>query len=223
MITPTAIIRTNRRSLSLTISKNGELIVRAPKRLSMEYIYSFIKQKEKWILNKQNNIKNSNLQNYNFINGSEYLFCGKVYRKIEINKLKDIEIADDNIFFPANLDGYQTKIIAVKWYTNLTKEILKNRVEYFAYIMQVDFSAIKIDNSKTRWGSCNQNGVIKFNLRLSMLPHKVIDYIIIHELSHLIEFNHSKNFYRIIESVMVDYKKYKQMLKDYNFVLQLLR
>ncbi len=223
MITPTAIIRTNRRSLSLTISKNGELIVRAPKRLSMEYIYSFIKQKEKWILNKQNNIKNSNLQNYNFINGSEYLFCGKVYRKIEINKLKDIEIADDNIFFPANLDGYQTKIIAVKWYTNLTKEILKNRVEYFANIMQVDFSAIKIDNSKTRWGSCNQNGVIKFNLRLSMLPHKVIDYIIIHELSHLIEFNHSKNFYRIIESVMVDYKKYKQMLKDYNFVLQLLR
>ena len=223
MITPTAIIRTNRRSLSLTISKNGELIVRAPKRLSMEYIYSFIKQKEKWILNKQNNIKNCNLQNYNFINGSEYLFCGKVYRKIEINKLKDIEIADDNIFFPANLDGYQTKIIAVKWYTNLTKEILKNRVEYFAYIMQVDFSAIKIDNSKTRWGSCNQNGVIKFNLRLSMLPHKVIDYIIIHELSHLIEFNHSKNFYRIIESVMVDYKKYKQMLKDYNFVLQLLR
>ena len=223
MITPTAIIRTNRRSLSLTISKNGELIVRAPKRLSMEYIYSFIKQKEKWILNKQNNIKNSNLQNYNFINGSEYLFCGKVYRKIEINKLKDIEIADDNIFFPANLDGYQTKIITVKWYTNLTKEILKNRVEYFANIMQVDFSAIKIDNSKTRWGSCNQNGVIKFNLRLSMLPHKVIDYIIIHELSHLIEFNHSKKFYRIIESVMVDYKKYKQMLKDYNFVLQLLR
>lgn len=223
MITPTAIIRTNRRSLSLTISKNGELIVRAPKRLSMEYIYSFIKQKEKWILNKQNNIKNSNVQNYNFINGSEYLFCGKVYRKIEINKLKDIEIADDNIFFPANLDSYQTKIIAVKWYTNLTKEILKNRVEYFANIMQVDFSAIKIDNSKTRWGSCNQNGVIKFNLRLSMLPHKVIDYIIIHELSHLIEFNHSKNFYRIIESVMVDYKKYKQMLKDYNFVLQLLR
>lgn len=100
MITPSEIIRTNRRSLSLTISKDGALIVRAPKRLSMEYIYSFIKQKEKWILNKQRAIQNSHLINNNFYNGSEYLFCGKVYSKIEINKLKDIELSDDNIFFP---------------------------------------------------------------------------------------------------------------------------
>lgn len=223
MITPSAIIRTNRRSLSLTISKDGALIVRAPKRLSMEYIYSFIKQKEKWILNKQRAIQNSHLINNNFYNGSEYLFCGKVYTKIEINKLKDIELSDDNIFFPAGLDDYKTAMLAIKWYSKVTKEILKTRVEYFADLMQVNYTLIKIDNSKLRWGSCDQKGVIKFNLRLAMLPHKVIDYIIIHELSHLLEFNHSKEFYKIIESIMPDYKKYRAQLKEYNFVLQLLR
>lgn len=79
-------------------------------------------------------------------------------------------------------------------------------MEYFADLMQVNYTLIKIDNSKSRWGSCDQKGVIKFNLRLAMLPHKVIDYIIIHELSHLLEFNHSKEFYKIIESIMPDYK-----------------
>ncbi len=223
MITPSSIIRSNRRSLSLTISKDGSLIVRAPKKLSMEYIYSFIKQKEKWILNKQQAIQNSKIANLNLINGEEYLCFGKVYSKVEISKLKEIEIADGNIFLPGDVEEYKKYVMLFRWYSKLTKEIVKNRIEYFANLMQVNYSLIKIDNSKRRWGSCSQKGVISLNLRLSMLPHKVIDYIIIHELSHLLEFNHSKNFYKIIESIMPDYKKYRALLKDYNFLLQLLR
>lgn len=67
------------------------------------------------------------------------------------------------------------------------------------------------------------NTTLKFNYRLCMLPHKVMDYIIIHELAHLVEFNHSAKFYKVIESVMPDYKKYRNDLKKYDFVLTLLR
>lgn len=223
MVNPTAIIRTNRKSLSLTISKKGELIVRAPRKLSMEYIYSFIKQKEKWILNKQKVIQNTNLDNNELFNDNQYLFCGERYTKIEIDKLKDIEISGSNIFVPANIDEDRRNLLLIKWYSNITKEIIMARLSYFADLMQVNYSSVKIDNSKSKWGSCSINAELKFNLRLSMLPHKVIDYIVIHELSHLLEFNHSKEFYRIIESVMPDYKKHRARLKEYNFALQLLR
>lgn len=223
MITPNAVIRSNRRSLSLTISKDGKLIVRAPKRLSMEYIYSFIKLKEKWIIGKQREIENSHLINHDLLNYDEFLFCGKTYNKIEVEKLKDIELSEDTIFFPANLEKEKQVVLALKWYSKITKEIIKSRVEYFSELMQVSFNRIKIDNSKNRWGSCDSAANIKFNLRLSMLPHKVIDYVIIHELSHLMEFNHSKRFYEIIETVMPDYKKHRAQLKEYNFLLQLLR
>lgn len=223
MVTPTQIIRTNRRSLSLTISKDGSLIVRAPKRLGMDYIYAFIKQKEKWILNKQKSIQNSHLLNARFFNGEQYLFCGDVYNVVHIEKLKKIELSNGNIFLPANTDANKIFIMLSKFYANITKEIVQRRIEYFANIMQVNYSMVKIVNSKSKWGSCDTKGVIKINLRLSMLPHKVIDYIIIHELSHLLEFNHSKEFYKIIESVMPDYRTHRKQLKEYNFVLQLLR
>jgi predicted metal-dependent hydrolase len=223
MVTPTKIIRTNRRSLSLTIAKDGSLIVRAPKRLSMDYIYSFIKQKEKWILNKQRSIQNSRLTNNAFFSGEQYMFCGDVYTAIAIDKLKQIEISNGNIYVPIdNFDG-KRNLMLYKFYTSVTKEIISKRLEYFANIMQVNYSSIKIVNSKAKWGSCSSAGDLQFNLRLSMLPHKVIDYVIIHELSHLIEFNHSKQFYSIIESVMPDYKKHRTRLKELNFLLQLLR
>lgn len=223
MITPSAIIRTNRRSLSLTIAKDGGLIVRAPKKLSMEYIYSFIKQKEKWILNKQRAIQNSKLINNEIVNGNQFLCFGKIYIRVEIDKIKNIELVDDSILIPSSIDNSKKYALLFKWYNQLTKDIIKSRVTYFADLMQVSYSLVKIDNSKAKWGSCDNKGVIKLNLRLSMLPHKVIDYIIIHELAHLLEFNHSKNFYKIIESIMPDYKRYRAMLKEYNFVLQLLR
>lgn len=223
MIMPSTIIRTNRRSLSLTIAKDGCLIVRAPKKLSMEYIYSFIKQKEKWILNKQRAIQNTRITNCNLINGTEFLCFGKSYTKIEVDKLKEIEIAEGNIFVPKNVEDYKKYLMLFKWYSKLTKEIVNNRINYFSDLMQVNYSMVKIDNSKKRWGSCDSRGIISLNLRLSMLPHKIIDYIIIHELSHLLEFNHSKNFYKIIESIMPDYKKFREQLKDYNFLLELLR
>lgn len=223
MVIPDTIIRTNRRSLSLTIAKDGRLVVRAPKRLSMEYIYSFIKQKEKWILNKQREILNSKQCNAKLTGYKQFLFLGKEYEKIEINKLKNIEISNENIFVPANVDDQKLTILMLKWYSNVTKDILNSRLPYFSNLMQVEYGAVKMDNSKLKWGSCDSRGIVKFNIRLSMLPHKVVDYVIIHELSHLVEFNHSKNFYAIIESVMPDYKKFRAQLKDYSFLLQLLR
>ena len=89
--------------------------------------------------------------------------------------------------------------------------------------MQLDYNSFKISNTKNRWGSCDTNGNIKINFRLIMLPHKIIDYVLIHELSHLVEFNHSKKFYKVIESVMPNYEEVRKSLKLYSDILLLFR
>lgn len=223
MLKPDLIIRTNRRSLSISISKAGEVVVRAPKRLNLEYIMNFIKEKEKWIEKKRKEILENNLCNKGLLNYNSFLFCGKSYKKIEQDGLKKIELSNNNIIFPKCENKSDVFKYAQKFYIDILKDILKNRVEYFADLMQLNYNKIIIMNNKRRWGACTNSGTLKFNFRLAMLPHKVIDYIIIHELAHLIEFNHSSKFYQIIESIMSDYKTHRKKLKDYDFVLTLLR
>ena len=223
MVEPSVIIRTNRRSLSLTIDKNGELIVKAPKRMEVDDIFRFIRQKESWITTKQNLVKSNLLKNKKIVDYTVYLFCGKEYKKVYVAKQKGVELNENMISLPDNISVEKELRIMKKWYIDMTKEILNLRVNYFADLMQLNYLGLGIDNCKSRWGSCSKSGIIKFNLRISMLPHKIIDYIIIHELSHLVEFNHSKKFYEIIGSIMPDWKTQRKRLKDYGYLLGILR
>lgn len=223
MIKPDLIIKTNRRSLSIIISKEGKVIVRAPKRISAEYILSFVKEKERWIDKKLKMINDVNLKNGKFLNYEEFLFCGSSYKPLYIDKLKKIELCNNNLICPSIEDKLQLLNKIKRWYKKTASKILSERLEYFAKLMQVNYKSLTISNSKNRWGSCDSNGNIKLNFRVVMLPHRVVDYVIIHELSHLIEFNHSKEFYKIISSVIKDYKQQQKILKEYGFVLMLFR
>jgi len=121
------------------------------------------------------------------------------------------------------LENEQMIIKIKKWYIDNAKKILKERLEYLADIMQIDYSTITINNCKTRWGSCDSSRNIKLNFRLMMLPHKAIDFVLIHELAHILEFNHSKDFYKIISTIMPNYKTQQRVLKEYDYVLTLFR
>ncbi len=223
MMKPDVIIRSNRRSLSLTVAKNGDLIVRAPKRLSMDYIMAFIKDKEKWIIRKQKEIEEGKQSNYNVANYNVLLFCGKQYRRIDVDGIKSIELTSTTAMVPSGISNAEFIAIATKWYTKLCKDIIINRVDYFSRLMGLYYDKVSFVNSKSRWGSCSRDAVIKFNFRILMLPHRVIDYIIVHELSHLIEFNHSDRFYSVVESIMPDYKEQKKVLKKQSYLLDLYR
>jgi len=222
MVTPDLIIRSYRRSMSLTITKDGELVVHAPKRLNMNDILKYIAEKESWIVSKQKEIQNKLSINKNVINYEEFLFLGKKYKIQTINGLKKVELSED-VFLVPNCERIDILAKVKKWYINNANKILKERLEYFSDIMQIDFSSIKISNSKSRWGSCDNLRNIKLNFRLIMLPHKAIDFVIIHELAHILEFNHSKDFYKIIQSIMPNYKLQQRCLKDHDYVLRLFR
>ena len=94
------------------------------------------------------------------------------------------------------------------------KRVIPDRVKYYADIMGVTFGKITIKNQKTRWGSCSSKGNLNFNCLLMLTPDKVRDYVVIHELCHLKQMNHSKMFWAEIEKVMPDYKVYRQWLSQ---------
>lgn len=222
MVTPDLIVRTHRRSLCLTITKNGELIVRAPKKMNMNNILSYIKEKEHWIISKQKEIENKLSINRDIINFEKVYFLGKKYKLIRYNGIKKIELSEEQLLVP-NIADEQLFPKMKRWYIKLAEKILKERLEYFANIMQIDYASVSICNNKTRWGSCDNLRNIKLNFRLVMLPHKTIDFVLIHELAHIIEFNHSKDFYKIIQTIMPTYKLQQKILKDNDYLLQLLR
>lgn len=223
MITPDLIIRTNRKSMSLIIDKEGRLIVRAPKRLSMANIINFVTEKEKWILSKQSKIKLIKNKNDDIINNKAILFLGKKYFIKFSNSVKKIELINEGLIVPEKYNNDNLKNKIFKWFIEQAQIIIKLRYNYFMDLMQIDSKSLSIMNNKSRWGCCDINSNIKINFRVAMLPHAYIDYIVVHELCHVLQMNHSEEFYKLVQCVIPNYKKYKSKLKEYDFLLNLYR
>lgn len=93
------------------------------------------------------------------------------------------------------------------------KQILPDKVSYYANLMGLKYGRITITGAKTRFGSCSSKGNLSFSYRLMLYPEAAIDYVVVHELAHLYEMNHSPRFYKIIEAVLPDYKERIKLLK----------
>ena len=223
MINCDILIRENRRTLSITISKMGEVIVKAPAILTDSEINKYIKMKQAWINKHLEKIRYNNEKYYDIINGNSVLFFGELYEVKEVKKLKTSTLQDNYLFISETIN-FDKKLKEIKnWYVKSAQEILKNRLNYFSSIMNLQFNQFKITNAKTKWGSCSSNKTIDLNWRLIMMESDLQDYVIVHELCHLLEMNHSSKFYKCIEAIMPDYKIRRNKKKNYSFLLQFFR
>ena len=93
------------------------------------------------------------------------------------------------------------------------RKVLSAKAEYYSALMGVDFGRISITSAKTRFGSCSSKGNIAFSYRLMLYPEAAVDYVVVHELAHRKEMNHSKAFYKIIEDILPDYKERRKLLR----------
>jgi len=123
-----------------------------------------------------------------------------------IDKLNYFKSMSDRIFFRSSKKDYlENKGKALI----LTKE----RIEHFNTVYGLKFNKISIKNQKTRWGSCSRKGNLNFNYKIALIPEKLADYVIVHELCHLKEFNHSAKFWKLVSITMPDYLKLRKELK----------
>lgn len=106
-----------------------------------------------------------------------------------------------------------------KFYITECKKIVIKRVKFYQAQLRVKPKSIEIDESKTKWGSCNSNKKLTFNYRLAMTPPELIDYVVVHELCHILHMNHDRSFWRKIGSIIPDYKKREDYLKIYGMFM----
>ena len=100
-----------------------------------------------------------------------------------------------------------------KEYKKAAREYFEARTKYYSEIMGIKYGRITITGAKTRFGSCSSKGNISYSYRLMLYPESAIDYVVVHELAHLVEMNHSRRFYAIIEKILPDYKERIKLLR----------
>ena len=165
------LIRSKRKSLSVQIKTNGQLIVRAPLHLAKNKIDSFVREHEDWIR--------------------------KNMAKVEQYQEERVEITDRQ-----RSEGIR-----------LAKQVFPERAAYFARRMGVSYGRITIREQKTRWGSCSSGGNLNFNWKLVLMPSEVLDYVVVHELAHRKEMNHSAKFWKVVEAELPDYMARRENLR----------
>ncbi len=216
------LIRSNRRSVSITISPRCEVVVKAPKCVSLAEIEKIVMSKSGWITAHIEKTRANIALNQDIMNYVDVLFLGQVYHIVYDEKQKVIELEPSYCVVPAKFESVLVRRL-VSWYKVRAYEILGRRLEYFSALMKLEPSAFKLTNAKTCWGTCNSKGVVSLNWRLIMMPHDIVDYVVVHELSHLVQMNHSKLFWKLVESVLPDWKQRRNNLKKGDYLLALFR
>src|SRR3989339_988745 len=191
------IIRSKRRTLALQINKYGDLIIRAPLRMPLDLIHKFVNEKESWILKHQQSVQErlSRKKEKQFLHGEEFFYLGKKYKLNIIDSLHPLFAFGDDGFFVSESNVPKAKQLFIRWYKKQAELKITGRVEQYSKILGIDYKKIKITSGRNRWGSCSGEGNLSFSWRLVMAPLHIIDYVVLHELTHIKERNHSKRFW----------------------------
>ena len=221
-MTPHQIIRSNRKTLSLSINENADLVVRAPHRASYDEIQKFISEKSTWINNKQRLIKAQLEDNENQHLRSQCLYLGSLYPlKIDNSNVEPISF-NGHMFTITNVNRERISLPLKSWYKKRFIEVALPRLSYFSDKYKLKVNQVRVKEQKTLWGSCSSKNNINLNYLLIMAPMKVIDYVIVHELVHTIHKNHSAKFWQKVETIMPNYKDARYWLKENGYKLRRL-
>ena len=219
MLTP-QIIRSKRKTLSLSINENADLVVRAPHRVSFDEIQKFISEKSAWIDNKQTLIKAQLEDNENQNSSGQCLYLGSLYPlKIDNNSIEPISF-NGQMFTITNVNRERINLPLKSWYKKRFIEVALPRLSYFSDKHELKVKQVRVKEQKTLWGSCSSKNNINLNYLLIMAPMKVIDYVIVHELVHTIHKNHSSKFWQKVETIMPNYKDARKWLKENGYRLR---
>ena len=224
IIDKASIIRENRKSLKITITPEAKIIIYSPLKLSFEKIEEIVKSKENLLNKKLNQVRESNIKNKDLLLYKKVLLLGKEYFIVPTTKVEKVFFLEDMFLVPKKyFDADKVSYFIKKTLKNLAEKIIYKRLIELIEQKNIkySFSKISFGNFKSKWGSCDNNGVIKFNWRLVMLNTSIIDFVILHEIAHLKELNHSKLFYKELSLLYPNWKSERKKLKDLSFLLTL--
>ncbi len=217
------IIKKKVKNITLRIKEDCQIVLTAPPTVSDEYIQVFLKEKENWIREKITIIQSRKKRNpeKKFISGEYMEYLGKNYiLKVIKSRKNSVKIEGEYFCLYVNdtEDFKLKKMIAEKWFMEKTKSLFLQIIEKYEKIVKKQVTKLRLKKMKTRWGSCNHvKGYVNLNTELIKKRKECIEYVVFHELTHLIYPNHSNEFYNYIGSYMPDWEKRKNLLKNNSF------
>jgi predicted metal-dependent hydrolase len=205
--------RARRKTLALYI-RDGGAEVRAPLRMPKRDIDKFVASHAQWIKDKlaASRERAEAREAFALRYGDDLALCGATYPIVALEGTR-AGFDGERFYFPPGLTSERIKFACAQIYRQLAKSYLTERVLHFARAMRVAPTAVKVNGAKSRWGSCSTKKSLNFSWRLLMADAAVIDYVVVHELAHITEMNHSARFWAIVEAVLPDYRERRNRLK----------
>lgn len=211
-----------RKKVTITVERDRNVVVHAPESTSEEKIRAIIESKRQWIYEKTRHAQKytvSHPPGKELVNGESALYLGRQYQ-IEVVNANSKEIRFEQRFLIPAMLSTERKQVLRKWYMDKAREKILPRTQKFANNLGVVFVNAKIVDNRYRWGSCTIKDNINLNWRLIKAPMYVVDYVIIHELAHLLEGNHTPRFWNIVRAQSSKVDRAKQWLLENGQILE---
>jgi predicted metal-dependent hydrolase len=209
------IIKTKRKTIGLFIDRQGRLVVKAPYRVSQRLIETFVEQNRDWILKKQAEAKASLLLQpaAHYEPGETFLFLGQRYPLSLVERQTEPLVFSNGFFLTRSAQGNAPALFE-KWYRFQAQIWIEKTAADYARTHGFRYNQVRVKKMRSRWGSCSSLGNLNFNYRLILAPVEVVEYVVVHELVHLVHKNHSRDFWDGVGHILPGYQGQRQWLKD---------
>ncbi|GAB4121582.1 MAG: SprT family zinc-dependent metalloprotease [Sideroxydans sp.] len=215
---PYTLKRGRRRSIGLRIDERG-LTVNVPQRVSEQWLYRVLQDKAEWVIRKLQDWQSRQVPRIAWADGARIPFRGEelTLRLLPRQRGAKVQLVGEVLQVPlgAEAEGAAIERAVLRWYRLEALQVFNECVAYFAPLLAVTPREIRLSSARTQWGSCSARGVVRFNWQLVKMPLPLIDYVVVHELAHLIEMNHSAAFWRVVERACPDYRERRKALQAY--------
>jgi predicted metal-dependent hydrolase len=211
------ITRSLRRTLALHILPDASLEVKVPLYVSTRHINEFIESHRDWIEERIKKMEQKRAREKTYTNGEKFMYLGKEY-SLEIGNYPSIQVKEDKFLFPQAI-AFRIKKELENWYVQQAKTIITARVAQYAEEMHASYTSVSFSDTKSKWGSCTSDNRLQFSWRLVMTPILVLSYVIVHELAHTKEKNHSYKFWNIVRGINPSYRQQIKWLKEHGNML----
>ena len=206
------IIRSKRKTAMLVVKSDGKVEVRVPNGVADAEIKRILSDKAEWITKhrEQISIRRAKKEAFRLKPGDRIRLMDE---RFPIKKGK-CPAFEKGIFWVSSETLIKEQVIQI--YRVLARKILCEKIAYWEPIVGVKATGFRINGAKTRWGSCSGKNSLNFSWRLIMAPEAAVDYVVVHELCHILEHNHSKGFWKQVERVLPDYRQRQACLKAFS-------
>ncbi len=214
--------RPRRRTASISVDPDCTVRILVPSTLSDQKVEELIKRKSRWIKNKITQFQDiqQNYKEKEYVSGECFTYLGRNYRlKIVTGANNGVKLMNGrfHVHLPANITKGAHNQLVVKqltsWYKDHALVRLKDKTNRYAKQVGVSPIAVDIKDYKSRWGGCSIDARIYYNWKIIIAPHSVVDYVVVHELCHLVHQDHSKKFWKLLSTIIPDYTERKEWLK----------